>query len=119
MKFFSPGLWAVIPEAQKNRYKEQVQFANKYARIRNKIVCLCGNDKLIQIIEAESEDYSRRLAFMETTLEELLVGADYSKCETIEDYVIYRQRRKWNRYPGRKRPYSYNAKRQKYKYLYT
>ncbi len=85
MKFFSPGLWATIPEAQKNRYKEQVQFANKYASIRNEIVCLCGNDKLIQIIEAESEDYSRRLAFMQTTLEELLAGADYSKCETIED----------------------------------
>lgn len=57
----------------------------KYAEIRSEIIKICGNDKLIQIIEEESEDYSRRLAFMETTREELLSGADYSKCETIED----------------------------------
>ncbi len=85
MRFFSPGLWAVLPEAQKNRYKEQVRFMEKYTEIRIEIIKICGNDKLIQIIEGESEDYSRRLAFMETTREELLSGADYSKCETIED----------------------------------
>lgn len=84
-KFFHPGLWASFPEAQKARYKEQVRMMNKYAEIRNSIIQICGNDKLIQIIEGESEDYSRRLAFMETTREELLSGADYSKCETIDD----------------------------------
>lgn len=85
MRFFYPGFWATLPEAQKDRYKKQVRFMEKYAGIRNEIIKICGNDKLIQIIEEDSEDYSRRLAFMETTREELLSGADYSKCETIED----------------------------------
>ncbi len=42
-------------------------------------------EKLIQIIENESDDIERRIAFLETTIEELLAGADYSKCETIND----------------------------------
>lgn len=84
-KFFSPSVWAALSEAQKNRYMERFQTFGEYVKIRNEIILLCGNDKLIQIIEGESEDYSRRLAFMETTREELLSGADYSKCETIED----------------------------------
>lgn len=85
MKFFAPGAWAALPGDKKNRFEEQVQKMYRYYRIRNEIIEICGNDKLIQIIEKESEDYSRRLAFMETTREELLSGADYSKCETIYD----------------------------------
>lgn len=42
-------------------------------------------ERLIRIVEDESQDIERRIAFLETTKEELLAGADYSKCETIDD----------------------------------
>ena len=42
-------------------------------------------EKLIRIVEDESQDIERRIAFLETTEEEMLSGADYSKCETIDD----------------------------------
>ena len=42
-------------------------------------------EKLIRIVEDESQDVERRIAFLESTKEELLAGADYSKCETIYD----------------------------------
>lgn len=42
-------------------------------------------DKIIKIVEEESSEYDRRLAFLETTYKEICSGADYSKCETIQD----------------------------------
>lgn len=42
-------------------------------------------EKLIRIVEDESQDMERRIAFLESTKKELLAGADYSKCETIDD----------------------------------
>ena len=56
-----------------------------YDRARTRLIQIFGSDKLVKIIEAESNDYERRMAFFETTTTELLAGADYSKCETIED----------------------------------
>lgn len=56
-----------------------------YDHARTRLIQISGSDKLINIIEAESSDYDRRMAFIETTITELLAGADYSQCETIED----------------------------------
>jgi len=56
-----------------------------YDRARTRLIQISGSDKLINIIEAESSDYDRRMAFIETTVTELLAVADYSQCETIED----------------------------------
>ena len=56
-----------------------------YDRARTRLIQISGSDKLINIIEAESSDYDRRMAFIETTITELLAGTDYSQCETIED----------------------------------
>lgn len=64
---------------------EELRRQEKYNQLVEEIRYLCGNDKLIKIVEAESEDYSRRIAFLETTKAELAAGADYSQCETIED----------------------------------
>lgn len=41
--------------------------------------------RIIKIVEEESDDISRRLAFLDTTIEEIKAGADYSKVETIKD----------------------------------
>lgn len=41
--------------------------------------------KLIGIVESESYDIERRIAFLKTTIEEICAGADYSKCENIDD----------------------------------
>lgn len=41
--------------------------------------------RIIKIVEEESDDISRRLAFLDTTIEEMMAGADYSKVETIHD----------------------------------
>ena len=64
---------------------EELRRQEQYNRLTEEIRYLCGNDKLVQIVEAESEDFSRRIACLETTKEEFLAGADYSQCETIED----------------------------------
>lgn len=42
-------------------------------------------EKLISIIESESEDFSRRSAFLQTTIEEICHGADYSMCKNVDD----------------------------------
>lgn len=60
--------------------------AVKYDELKTRIRTITPDaEKLIQIIENESDDIERRIAFLETTVEELLAGADYSKCETIKD----------------------------------
>lgn len=60
--------------------------AIKYDELKTSIRAITPDaEKLIQIIENESDDIERRIAFLETTIEELLSGADYSKCETIKD----------------------------------
>ena len=60
--------------------------AVKYDELKTSIRTITPDaEKLIQIIENESDDIERRIAFLETTVEELLAGADYSKCETIKD----------------------------------
>lgn len=67
--------------------------AVRYDELKTQIRTIAPNaEKLIQIIETESGDIERRIAFLETTIEELLAGADYSKCETINDMaVVYAQ----------------------------
>ena len=58
----------------------------QYDELKTQLYAITADaEKLIQIIENESDDIERRIAFLETTIEELLAGADYSKCETIND----------------------------------
>ena len=71
------------PFAKVAQYLTSIQI--NYDRARTRLIQISGSDKLINIIEAESSDYDRRMAFIETTITELLAGADYSQCETIED----------------------------------
>lgn len=66
-------------------YKEPVTRQVKYDEMKSRFLTATNGDKkLINIIENESDDYDRRMAFMGTTYEEILRGADYSQCETIE-----------------------------------
>lgn len=61
-------------------------LAIKYDELKTELYAITTDaEKLIRIVEDESQDMERRIAFLETTKEELLSGADYSKCETIHD----------------------------------
>ena len=61
-------------------------LAVQYDELKTELYAITTDaKKLIQIVEDESQDMERRIAFLETTKEELLAGADYSKCETIDD----------------------------------
>lgn len=64
----------------------QDPLAVKYDELKTELHAITTDaEKLIRIVEDESQDTERRIAFLETTKEELLAGADYSKCETIHD----------------------------------
>jgi len=61
-------------------------LAIQYDELKTQLYAITADaEKLIRIVEDESQDTERRIAFLETTKEELLSGADYSKCETIND----------------------------------
>ena len=61
-------------------------LAVQYDELKTELYAITTDaEKLIRIVEDESQDIERRIAFLETTKEELLAGADYSKCETIDD----------------------------------
>ena len=61
-------------------------FAIQYDELKTQLCKITADaEKLIRIVEDESKDMERRIAFLESTKEELLAGADYSKCETIDD----------------------------------
>ena len=61
-------------------------LAVQYDELKTELYAITADaEKLIRIVEDESQDMERRIAFLETTKEELLAGADYSKCETIDD----------------------------------
>ena len=61
-------------------------LAIQYDELKTQLYAITTDaEKLIRIVEDESQDVERRIAFLESTKEELLAGADYSKCETIED----------------------------------
>lgn len=83
LKAYFPG--GIVPDsiAKAARHMNSIQI--NYNRARTRLIQIFGSDKLVKIIEAESNDYERRMAFFETTTTELLAGADYSECETIED----------------------------------
>lgn len=58
----------------------------RYEELKTQLYAITTDaERLIWIVEDESQDIERRIAFLETTKEELLAGADYSKCETIDD----------------------------------
>ena len=58
----------------------------RYDELKTQLYAITTDaERLIRIVEDESQDIERRIAFLETTKEELLAGADYSKCETIDD----------------------------------
>jgi len=82
-KFFS--YWNLLPEGVKAEYRRRFQVLERYQEVKNTIIAITGNDNLIQIVEKESDDIKRRLAFLETTRDEILSGADYSECKTIDD----------------------------------
>lgn len=61
-------------------------LAIQYDELKTQLYKITADaEKLIRIVEDESQDTERRIAFLESTKEELLAGADYSKCETIDD----------------------------------
>ena len=58
----------------------------QYDELKTQLYAITADaEKLIRIVEDESQDMERRIAFLESTKKELLAGADYSKCETIDD----------------------------------
>jgi hypothetical protein len=76
----------MLSELLNQLYIMASENAVKYDELKTRIRTITPDaEKLIQIIENESDDIERRIAFLETTVEELLAGADYSKCETIKD----------------------------------
>ena len=81
-KFFPGG---VIPDYISATRRHMTELQIRYDKATTELNMIFGSDKLTKIIEAESSDYDRRMAFFETTRQELLNGADYSKCETIDD----------------------------------
>lgn len=83
LKAYFPG--GVVPDSFAKAAQHMKSIQINYDRARTRLIQISGSDKLINIIEAESGDYDRRMAFIETTITELLAGADYSQCETIED----------------------------------
>ncbi len=61
-------------------------LAIRYDELKTQLYAITADaEKLIRIIEDESKNTEQRIAFMKTTKEELLAGADYSKCENIDD----------------------------------
>ena len=63
-------------------------MSTEYHDAKNRLISVAGEElanKLIKIIDDESNDVERRTAFLDTTAEEIAHGADYSKCETIND----------------------------------
>lgn len=83
-KYFPGG---VIPDSLQAARRHMMERQVCYDKAITELNKISGSDKLTKIIEAESGDYDRRMAFIKTTTQELLSGADYSKCETIEDMV--------------------------------
>lgn len=83
LKAYFPG--GIVPDSIAIAARHMNSLQINYDRARTRLIQISGSDKLINIIEAESSDYDRRMAFIETTVTELLAGADYSQCETIED----------------------------------
>lgn len=70
----------------------RIRLEERYQSAKNQIIAITGDDNLIQIIEKESNNIKRRIAFLETTRDEILCGADYSKCKTIDDIAkVYSQ----------------------------
>lgn len=77
--------WDKLPEGLKVEYRRRFRLMERYIEVKSQIFAITGNDNLIQIVEKESDDIERRLAFLETTRDEILSGADYSECKTIDD----------------------------------
>ena len=61
--------------------KELIEYEN--AKI-NLCKVSIDADRLIEIIEKESNDIERRTAFIETTFREICAGADYSRVENMD-----------------------------------
>lgn len=82
-KLKESGAMEKIMDAMK---QPQDPLAIRYDEAKMRLYTITPDaEKLIQIVEDESQDTERRIAFLETTEEEMLSGADYSKCETIDD----------------------------------
>ena len=78
-----PG--GAIPNYIEATRRHMTELQIRYDKAVTELNMIFGSDKLTKIIEAESGDYNRRMAFIETTRQEILNGACYSKCETIDD----------------------------------
>lgn len=83
LKRFFPG--GVIPTSFMEYQRHKMQLIKLYDEARTKLINVSGSENLVNIIEEESGDYDRRMAFFETTTEAVLYGADYSGCKTIDD----------------------------------
>lgn len=84
LTFYDVSIYQTIEKQRIFHYTlQQIKY---YDKIKMNLRFLLNNaDKLIKIVECESNEIARRTAFLETTIEAILSGADYSKCETIDD----------------------------------
>lgn len=59
----------------------------EYEQIKCELKCLDSSiaDKLINIVENENVGITSNLVILKITVEEIRNGADYSKCENMED----------------------------------
>jgi hypothetical protein len=76
----------VVPFVPGKAIKRKLSAVNEYEEVKNELRAVLSNaGNIIKIIEDESKDHDRRLAFLQTTLEEASRGADYTTCKSIED----------------------------------
>lgn len=64
------------------------KYTIRYDEKRIQLQVIVGKEtatNIINIIQEESSDRERRMAFLETTIEAALGGADYSRCKSIND----------------------------------
>ena len=70
----------------RDKLKNPIKYLNDYEKVIRKLRSVSIDaDNLINIIENESTDIERKIAFLETTCEEILKGADYSQCKSLRD----------------------------------
>lgn len=66
----------------------QISKMKAYEDVCCRLAAILGKavaERIIQIVQDESNEYERRIAFFETTIEAAYAGCDYSQCETIKD----------------------------------
>lgn len=73
----------MIPKRSWNDFKQESRYEELKSIIRK--LSPTAAERVIKIVEEESNDIERRIAFLDSTIQEISAGADYSKVETIDD----------------------------------